>query len=89
MKVFDFSDCDFDNEILKDKNTGVLLSNIFDYKGKEDLRVIVSNLDEDKRLVFLINSEEVIEESGYSEKEKKSIMNYLKGIRKELLESVK
>ena len=88
MKVYDFSDCDFDNEILKNKNTGVFLSRKFDYKENKESRVIVSNLDEGKRLVFLINSKEIIEQIGYSEEDKKSIMKYLEEIKEDLLDSV-
>lgn len=88
MKVYDFSDCNFDNEILNNKDTGVLLSKKFDYKGKEESRVIISNLDEDKRLVFLINSKEIIEQTGYSEEERNSIIDYMEEIREDLLESV-
>lgn len=44
MKVYDFLNCDFDNEILNDENTGVLLSKKFQYNGQEESRVIVSNL---------------------------------------------
>jgi len=89
MKVYDFSDCDFDNEILSDKNTGVLLSKKFEYNGQEESRVIVSDLNEDKRLVFLINSREVIEQTGYSDSEINSVINYLHSIRENLLESIK
>ena len=89
MKVYDFSDCNFDNEILRDKHTCVLLSKQFDYNGREESRVIVSNLDEDKRLVFLINCREVIEQTGYSDNEKNSVMNYLHSIKADLLESIK
>lgn len=88
MKVYDFSDCEFDNEILRDVNTEILLSKKFDYHGREESRVIVSNLEEEKRLVFLINCKEVIEQTGYSNEEKKSIMNYLTEIKAELLESM-
>lgn len=88
MKVYDFSNCDFDNEILKDESTGILLSKKFSYNGQEESRVIVSNLEEGKRLVFLINCKEVIEQTGYSDEEKNSIMNYLTKIKSELLESV-
>ena len=88
MKVYDFSDCDFDNEILSDSNTGVLLSKKFDYHEQEESRVIVSNLEEGKRLVFLINCQEMIEQTGYSDEEKNSVMNYLTEIKSELLESV-
>lgn len=48
MKVYDFSDSDFENEILNDKNTDVFLSKKFDYKGQKESRVIVSNLEEEK-----------------------------------------
>lgn len=89
MKVYDFSDCNFDNEILSDKHTCVLLSKQFDYNGREESRVIVSNLDEGKRLVFLINGREVIEQTGYSDSEKNSVMNYLHSIKADLLESIK
>lgn len=85
MKVYDFSNCDFDNEILSDENTGVLLSKKFQYNGQEESRVIVSNLKEEKRLVFLINSKELVEQTGYSEEEKNSIMEYLFSIKDELL----
>lgn len=88
MKIYDFSDCNFDNEILNDENTVVVLSEKFGYKGQEESRVIVSNLDEDKRLVFLINCREVIEQTGYSDEEKESVINYLVDIKEELLESV-
>ena len=77
MKVYDFSDCEFDNEILSDTNTGILLSKKFDYHGQKESRVIVSNLEEEKRLVFLINCQE-----------KNSMMNYLSEIKAELLESM-
>ena len=88
MKVYDFSDCDFDNGILASKDTGIFFSKKFDYKGKEDSRVIISNLEENKRLVFFINSKEIIESDNYSEEEKESIINYLESIKEELLESI-
>ncbi len=88
MKIYDFSDCDFDNEILNDSNTGILLSKKFNYHGQEESRVIVSNLEENKRLVFLINCQEIIEQTGYSDEEKISIMNYLTEIKAELLKSI-
>ena len=88
MKIYDFSNCDFDNEILNDSNTGILLSKKFSYNGQEESRVIVSNLEEGKRLVFLINCQEVIEQTGYSDAEKNSVINYLSEIKSELLESV-
>lgn len=88
MKVYDFSDSDFDNEILNDKNTGVFLSRKFDYEGQEESRVIISNLEEEKRLVLLINCQEVIEQTGYTDAEKNSVINYLTGIKTELLKSV-
>ena len=88
MKVYDFSNCDFDNEILNDENTSVILSKKFDYKGQQESRVIVSNLKENKRLVFLINCRKVIEQTDYSDAEKESVMNYLAEIRAELLEAV-
>ena len=88
MKVYDFSNCNFDNEILNDENTGVLLSRKFEYKGQQESRVIVSNLAEAKRLVFLINCQEVIEQTGYTDAEKNSVINYLTEIKSELLESI-
>lgn len=88
MKIYDFSGCDFDNEILRNKDTRILLSKKFDYKGQQESRVIVSNLDEDKRLVFLINCREVIEQTGYSDAEKESVMSYLTEIKDNLLELV-
>ena len=86
MKIYDFSNCDFDNEILSDENTCVFLSKKFNYNGRQESRVIVS--DEDKRLVFLINCGEVIEQTGYSDSEINSVMNYLVSIRENLLESI-
>lgn len=88
MKVYDFSNCNFDNEILSDKDTTILLSRQFEYKGQQESRVIVSNLEEEKRLVFLINCQEVIEQTGYTDAEKISVINYFTEIKSELLESV-
>ena len=88
MKVYDFSNCNFDNEILSDKDTTILLSRKFEYKGQQESRVIVSNLEEEKRLVFFINCQEVIEQTRYSDAEKNSVINYLTEIKSELLESV-
>ena len=88
MKVYDFSNCNFDNEILSDKDTTILLSRKFEYKGQQESRVIVSNLEEEKRLVFFINCQEVIEQTGYTDAEKNSVINYFTEIKSELLESV-
>lgn len=88
MKVYDFSNCNFDNEILSAKDTTILLSRKFEYKGQQESRVIVSNLEEEKRLVVLINCQEVIEQTGYTDAEKISVINYLTEIKSELLESV-
>ena len=34
MKIYDFSDYNFDNDILSKKSTQVILSEKFDYKGE-------------------------------------------------------
>ena len=52
MTIYDFSKCDFDNEILSNKNTKVILSGKFEYQGHQETRVIISN--KGKRLVFLL-----------------------------------
>ena len=85
MKIYDFSNCNFDNDILSKKSTQVILSERFDYKGKEEVRVIVANQRKNKRLVFLINSGEVIEQTRYSDAEKESVMNCLYGMKEKLL----
>ena len=88
MKIYDFSDYNFDNDILSKKSTQVILSGKFDYKGKEEVRVIVANQRKRKRLVFLINCGEVIEQTRYSDAEKESIMDCLYGIKEKLLEFI-
>ena len=88
MRIYDFSQCNFDNEVLGDKNTRIILSEKFKYKEWQEARVIVSNLDKDKRLVFLINCKEVIEQTGYSDVEKESVINYLAEIKDEILKSI-
>ena len=85
MKIYDFSGFNFDNDILSKKSTQVILSERFDYKGKEEVRVIVANQRKNKRLVFLINSGEVIEQTRYSDAEKESVMNCLYGMKEKLL----
>ena len=42
MKIYDFSGFSFGNDILSKKSTQVILSERFDYKGKEEVRVIVA-----------------------------------------------
>ena len=88
MKIYDFSDYNFVNDILSKKSTQVILSGKFDYKGKEEVRVIVANQRKRKRLVFLINCGEVIEQTRYSDAEKESIMDCLYGIKEKLLEFI-
>lgn len=88
MKIYDFSGYNFDNDILSRKSTQVILSGKFDYKGKEEVRVIVANQRKRKRLVFLINCGEVIEQTRYSDAEKESIMDCLYGIKEKLLEFI-
>lgn len=88
MKIYDFSGYNFDNDILSKKSTQVILSEKFDYKGKEEVRVIVANQRKRKRLVFLINCGEVIEQTRYSDAEKESIMDCLYGIKEKLLEFI-
>ena len=88
MKIYDFSGFNFDNDILSKKSTQVILSERFDYKGNEEVRVIVANQRKHKRLVFLINCGEVIEQTRYSDTEKESLMNYLYGIKEELLKFI-
>lgn len=88
MKIYDFSGFNFDNDILSKKSTQVILSGKFDYKGKEEVRVIVANQRKRKRLVFLINCGEVIEQTRYSDAEKESVMNCLDGIKEKLLEFI-
>ena len=88
MRIYDFSDYNFDNDILSKKSTQVILSGKFDYKGKEEVRVIVANQRKRKRLVFLINCGEVIEQTRYSDAEKESIMNCLNSIKEKLLEFI-
>ena len=88
MKIYDFSGYNFDNDILSKKSTQVILSGKFEYKGKEEVRVIVANQRKRKRLVFLINCGEVIEQTRYSDAEKESIMNCLDGIKEKLLEFI-
>ena len=85
MKIYDFSSFNFDNDILSKKSTQVILSERFDYKGNEEVRVIVANQRKNKRLVFLINSGEVIEQTRYSDAEKESVMNCLDGMKEKLL----
>ena len=85
MKIYDFSGFNFDNDILSKKSTQVILSEKFDYKGKEEVRVIVANPRKRKRLVFLINCGEVIEQTRYSDAEKESVMNCLDGMKEKLL----
>ena len=85
MKIYDFSGFNFDNDILSKKSTQVILSERFDYKGKKEVRVIVANQRKNKRLVFLINSGEVIEQTRYSDAEKESVMNCLYGMKEKLL----
>ena len=85
MKIYDFSGFNFDNDILSKKSTQVILSERFDYKGKEEVRVIVANQRKNKRLVFLINCKEVIEQTRYSDAEKESVMNCLDGMKEKLL----
>lgn len=88
MKIYDFSGFNFDNDILSKKSTQVILSEKFDYKGKEEVRVIVANQRKNKRLVFLINCGEVIEQKKYSDAERESVMNYLDSIKEELLKFI-
>ena len=88
MKIYDFSDYNFDNDILSKKSTQVILSGKFDYKGKEEVRVIVANQRKRKRLVFLINCGEVIEQTRYSDAEKESVMNCLNSIKEKFLEFI-
>ena len=88
MMIYDFSTCDFDNEILSNKNTRVILSEKFEYQGNQESRVIVSNLKRGKRLVFLLNCKEVVEQTGYSDAEKESVINYLDSIKENLLEAI-
>ena len=88
MKIYDFSGYNFDNDILSKKSTQVILSEKFDYKGKEEVRVIVANQRKRKRLVFLINCGEVIEQTRFSDAEKESIMDCLYGIKEKLLEFI-
>lgn len=88
MKIYDFSGYNFDNDILSKKSTQVIFSEKFDYKGKEEVRVIVANQRKRKRLVFLINCGEVIEQTRYSDAEKESIMDCLYGIKEKLLEFI-
>ena len=88
MKIYDFSGYNFDNDILSKKSTQVILSGKFDYKGKEEVRVIVANQRKRKRLVFLINCGEVIEQTRYSDAEKESVMNCLNSIKEKLLEFI-
>ena len=85
MKIYDFSGFNFDNDILSKKSTQVILSERFDYKGKEEVRVIVANQRKNKRLVFLLNCGEVIEQIRYSDAEKESVMNCLDGMKEKLL----
>ena len=85
MKIYDFSGFNFDNDILSKKSTQVILSERFDYKGKEEVRVIVANQRKNKRLVFLLNCGEVIEQTRYSDAEKESVMNCLYGMKEKLL----
>ena len=85
MKIYNFSGFNFDNDILSKKSTQVILSERFDYKGKEEVRVIVANQRKNKRLVFLLNCKEVIEQTRYSDAEKESVMSCLDGMKEELL----
>lgn len=88
MKIYDFSGFNFDNDILNKKSTQVILSERFDYKGKEEVRVIVANQRKNKRLVFLINSRDVIEQKNYNNKDTNSIIDCLENMKEDLLEKI-
>lgn len=88
MQIFDFSNLNqFLNESIN-KSTLILSSEPFYFNNKKTLRIIISNLNEGKRLVFLIPCNKIIANSGYSHKEVKSMINSFSSIKNYLFESI-
>lgn len=87
MKTYDFSDSNFNNNYLNE-STSVLSSEPFYFNNEKTLRFIISNLDEDKRLVFLLPSKKVISNSNYDSEEISSIIEFFSSNDSDLFESL-
>ena len=85
MKIFDFSNLNFNNEYLTE-STLILSSESFNFNNSKSIRFIVSDLN--KRLVFLLPSKSIISNSGYSSEESNSIIESFSIIENDLFESV-
>ena len=83
MKFYDFSHCDFDDDLIgKDDFVGVL-----EMKGST-LRILVGNRV-DKRVVFLIPQGKVVTIEGYTDKEVRHIIDVMEDVREELIDGIK
>lgn len=87
MKIYDFSESKFNNKYLNE-STSILISESFYLNNSETLRIIISNLNEDKRLVFLLPNNKVISNSGYSIEESNSIIETFSSVNSDLFESL-
>ena len=87
MKIYDFSESNFNNKYLNE-STSILSSEPFYLNNVKTLRFIVSNLDEDKRLVFLLPSKKVISNSNYNSEEISSIIETFSSNNNDLFESL-
>lgn len=88
MQIFDFSNLNQSLNESINKSTLILSSEPFYFNNRKTLRIIVSNLNEGKRLVFLLPCNKIIANSGYSHKEVKSIVKSFSSIKNYLFESI-
>lgn len=86
MKIYDFSGNDFGIEYMTE-NDHVSTTDVFDYKGQDSIRVIVSNR-KDKRLVFILPCKEIIQNKGFTNEEAKKIINHTFELQEDLYESI-
>lgn len=93
LKIFDFSNL---NNLLNEsliyplnESTLILASEPFYLDNKKTLRIIVSNPNENKRLVFLMPCKNIMVNQGYSLSESKDIIESLKFFNEYLFESIK
>lgn len=85
MKIFEFSNTNFNNKYLTE-STLILSSESFSYNSSKSIRIIISDLN--KRLVFLLPSKSIINNSGYSSEESNSIIESFSILSNDLFESI-
>ena len=83
MTLYDFSGCDFNDELIGENDAVV----VYGVMGKS-FQMVVSNHD-DKRVVFRIPEGKVFTVEGYTAEEVRHIVEVMKDCHKDLLDSIK